>query len=58
MRAHSTIGWVLGVATVLSAASVGAQPRWGRPAQPRDGACFYRDQNYSGEYFCIAAHEE
>jgi hypothetical protein len=58
MRAHSTISWVLGVITIFSAASVGAQPRWGRPSLPRDGACFYRDQNYGGEYFCVAAGQD
>jgi hypothetical protein len=49
---------VLGVVTIFSAASVAAQPRWGRPSLPRDGACFYRDQNYGGEYFCIAAGQD
>lgn len=58
MRGQSRIGWVLGVMTVLSAASVAAQPRWGRPSLPRDGACFYRDQNYGGEYFCVAAGQD
>ena len=37
------------------AAGLGAQPRFGRPQVPRDGACFYRDQNYGGEYFCTDA---
>jgi hypothetical protein len=55
MRGRSTIGGVLGVVTLLSAASVGAQPRWGRPSLPRDGACFYRDVNYRGDYFCTDA---
>jgi hypothetical protein len=55
MRGSSTTRGVLGVAILLSAASAGAQPRWGRPTVPRDGACFYRDQNYRGEYFCTDA---
>ena len=25
---------------------------WGRPSVPRSGACFYRDINYGGQYFC------
>ena len=25
---------------------------WGRPPLPRSGACFYRDINFGGEYFC------
>jgi len=55
MRGWSTIGCVVGLAMVFSAASAVAQPRWGRPSMPRDGACFYRDQNYEGEYFCTDA---
>jgi hypothetical protein len=25
---------------------------------PRDGACFYRDQNFDGEYFCTVAGQD
>ena len=46
---------MFGMMTVLSAVSASAQPRWGRPSTPRDGACFYRDKNYSGDYFCTDA---
>ena len=58
MRGRSTLGGVLGVVTLLSAASAFAQPRWGRPALPRDGACFYRDRNYRGDYFCTDAGQD
>ena len=27
---------------------------WGRPPVPRAGACFYRDINFGGEYFCAS----
>ena len=27
-------------------------PAWGRGAQPREGACFFRDVRFQGEYFC------
>ena len=27
---------------------------WGRPPVPRSGACFYRDINFGGEYFCAS----
>jgi hypothetical protein len=27
---------------------------WGRPPIPRSGACFYRDINFGGEYFCAS----
>src|SRR4051794_23361394 len=46
---------VLGAMTILPAVTASAQPRWGRPSTPRDGACFYRDKNYNGDYFCTDA---
>ena len=40
----------------------GGPPWWnsgGRPPQrPRDGACFYRDPNFGGDYFCQARGTE
>lgn len=30
---------------------------WGRPAVPRSGACFYRDANFGGQYFCASVGE-
>ena len=38
---------------VLAALPASAQWRWGRPHPPRTGACFYRDFNFSGDYFCM-----
>lgn len=32
----------------------GGGPWWGRPPIPRSGACFYRDINFGGEYFCAS----
>jgi hypothetical protein len=31
----------------------GQYGNWGRGNQPRDGACFYTDSDYRGDYFCI-----
>jgi hypothetical protein len=28
-------------------------PEWGSQAMPREAACFYRDANFRGEYFCL-----
>lgn len=28
-------------------------PAWGRARLPREGACFYQDANFKGDYFCI-----
>ena len=30
-----------------------AAPVWGRQPYPREGACFFEDANYRGDYFCI-----
>ena len=30
---------------------------WGHGDRPRDGACFYRDYNFRGDYFCVRAGE-
>jgi hypothetical protein len=30
----------------------GRPPVWGRGGLPREGACFYRDVRFQGEYFC------
>jgi hypothetical protein len=27
--------------------------RWGRGQQPRDGACFFRQPDFRGDYFCV-----
>jgi hypothetical protein len=31
------------------------QWQWGHPQQPRAGACFYRNINFQGDYFCMKA---
>jgi len=28
-------------------------PEWGRPEVPREGACFYKDADFRGQYFCV-----
>ena len=38
---------------MLIAQAASAQPRWGRERQPNQGACFYEDINFGGEYFCV-----
>lgn len=32
----------------------GRFPAWGRASLPREGACFYRDKGFKGDYFCVA----
>jgi hypothetical protein len=51
---------IAGVVTLLAAPlsqHLEAQ-RWGRPAAPRAGACFYRDANFQGDYFCLSAGQD
>ncbi|HEX4423781.1 MAG TPA: peptidase inhibitor family I36 protein [Terriglobales bacterium] len=33
----------------------GEGPVWGRGPRPNRGACFYRDANFGGDYFCMKA---
>jgi Peptidase inhibitor family I36/Domain of unknown function (DUF4214) len=46
---------VLGCIVVLAAASSASAQSWGRGRTPRGGACFYKDADFNGEYFCIEA---
>jgi hypothetical protein len=50
---------IAGICLVLGLVSVDAQVelRWGRPNVPHSGACFYRDADFHGEYFCVRAGE-
>lgn len=40
---------------VLAVASTASAQRWGRGREPRDGACFYENRNFGGDYFCVDA---
>lgn len=55
------VGWITaGLVAALCggfADRVEAQ-RFGRGATPDAGACFYRDINFQGDYFCVRAGEE
>jgi len=48
----------LAFAGLLTSASAAMAQEWGRERVPRDGACFYKDPNFHGEYFCIGAGQE
>jgi len=52
------MGSVVGLATLLAAQTANAQPRWGKPNTPQSGACFYRDVNFGGSYFCAGVGED
>ena len=37
--------------------SQGQYEGWGSGNKPSDGVCFYRDENYRGENFCVSSNE-
>src|SRR5689334_15437971 len=49
--------FIVGV-ILCGAGTASAQPRWGREATPRVGACFYEDRDFHGRYFCAAPGDE
>lgn len=40
-------------AAILALSSPAMAQVWGGGATPRNGACFYEDANYRGQYFCV-----
>lgn len=57
MQRRIVVAGVVWAAVGMLAAPAWAQ-RWGRPSTPRDGACFYQDANYAGDYFCVRGGDE
>jgi beta/gamma crystallin/peptidase inhibitor family I36 len=57
MIGRGTIACVIGVVCLFSAESASAQPRWGHERTPGAGACFYKDIDFEGQYFCVAPGE-
>jgi hypothetical protein len=53
MRRHSVIVCAIGFICLFVSHSASAQPRWGRERVPNQGACFYEDVNFRGNYFCV-----
>jgi hypothetical protein len=56
MRGHHVFAVVAAAAALGWAADAAAQRLGGRT--PRDGACFYEDANYRGDYFCLETGDE
>lgn len=44
---------LLSAAALALVSSTASAQRWGHEREPRDGACFYRDADFRGEYFCL-----
>lgn len=53
MRGRSVIVSTIGLICLFVSHSASAQPRWGRERVPNQGACFYEDTNFRGNYFCV-----
>jgi hypothetical protein len=49
---------ILLAGTMLACATVAAAQTWAGGDIPRDGACFYRDVDYRGPYFCLGGNDE
>jgi hypothetical protein len=53
MRGRSALISAIGIVCLFVSHSASAQPRWGRERVPNQGACFYEDVNFRGDYFCV-----
>lgn len=47
--------WLVAAAAILAASSTARAQRWGHERTPNDGACFYEDADFGGDYFCVTA---
>jgi hypothetical protein len=53
MLGRSALVTAIGCVCLFVSHSASAQPRWGRERVPNEGACFYEDANFRGDYFCV-----
>ena len=53
MRVRSAVVYTVALIALFVSESAFAQPRWGRERVPNQGACFYEDTNFRGNYFCV-----
>ena len=57
IKCRTAVAGVIALFLILGSQGIEAQ-RWGRPTAPRAGACFYRDANFQGDYFCSGAGQD
>jgi hypothetical protein len=57
VKGRVLVAGLAGALAVLGTGVVEGQ-RWGRPSVPRSGACFYRNADFRGDYFCVPAGED
>src|SRR5215470_18895967 len=55
---RAVIVGLLAASTLLAVAHTASAQRWGRDRFPDSGACFFRDAEFRGEYFCIRAGDD
>src|SRR6266550_4178398 len=46
------------MAVVLALPALASAQRWGRDRFPQSGACFFKDTDYRGDYFCVRAGDD
>jgi hypothetical protein len=49
---------IISAAIVLAGGAAVRAQQWGRERFPSRGACFFRDPDYRGDYFCVGAGED
>ena len=57
IKRRTAVAGMIALFAALGSQGVEAQ-RWGRPTAPRAGACFYRDANFQGDYFCASTEQD
>ena len=57
MISSKTITCIIGFICLFIAEAASAQPKWGRERVPNEGACFYVDADFRGNYFCVRQGE-
>jgi hypothetical protein len=53
MFGRSSIVVAISIVSLLLSEAASAQPKWGRERVPNQGACFYQDADFRGNYFCV-----
>src|SRR5436190_2050130 len=54
MSISKSVLLAVSVALVFVSSSAEAQ-KWGRGKRPADGACFFKNADFAGDYFCVPA---
>jgi hypothetical protein len=57
MNGMGMVWAALAAALAMPSAASAQHYSWGHGRTPHDGACFYKDADFRGEYFCIEAGE-